>query len=163
MVAMRLIELFENRAQTEVHHNPSVATLKALARNNKYHSARFVITKDGDVIAADSEHHTHHSMAPYMGAWEVRGYVQDLGDGEYAYRSMDVYSALNKDHPLFRTWERLGIQNGNPEQSDLEEAWSKKYKQSIDCNHPRGFSQRAHCAGRRKRAAGGRTQSKSVS
>ena len=30
-------------------------------------------------------------------------------------------------------------------------AWSKKYKRSIDCNNPKGFSQKAHCAGKRKR------------
>lgn len=118
---MKLIDLFEGRAQEQVHHNPSVVTLKALARNNKYHSARFVITKHGDVIAADSEHFTHHSMYPHMPTWEVRGYVQYMGDGEYAYRSMEVYSALNKDHPIFRIWERGGIQNGNPDQSDLQE------------------------------------------
>ena len=29
--------------------------------------------------------------------------------------------------------------------------WSKKYKRSIDCNNPKGFSQKAHCAGRNKR------------
>lgn len=32
----------------------------------------------------------------------------------------------------------------------VEEKWSQKYKRSIDCSHPRGFSQRAHCAGRKK-------------
>jgi hypothetical protein len=32
----------------------------------------------------------------------------------------------------------------------LEEKWSKKYKRSINCASPRGFSQRAHCAGRKK-------------
>ena len=29
--------------------------------------------------------------------------------------------------------------------------WSNKYKKSIDCNNPKGFSQKAHCAGRKKR------------
>lgn len=33
---------------------------------------------------------------------------------------------------------------------DLDEAWSQKYKQSINCSNPRGFSQRAHCQGRKK-------------
>ena len=28
---------------------------------------------------------------------------------------------------------------------------SNKYKKSIDCNNPKGFSQKAHCAGRKKR------------
>ena len=32
----------------------------------------------------------------------------------------------------------------------VEEKWSQKYKRSINCAHPRGFSQRAHCAGRKK-------------
>jgi len=30
------------------------------------------------------------------------------------------------------------------------EKWSARYKRSINCNNPRGFSQRAHCAGRKK-------------
>ena len=28
--------------------------------------------------------------------------------------------------------------------------WSDKYKKSIDCDNPKGFSQKAHCAGRKK-------------
>lgn len=35
---------------------------------------------------------------------------------------------------------------------ELEEKWSEKYKRSIDCNNPKGFSQKAHCAGKKKRA-----------
>jgi len=30
------------------------------------------------------------------------------------------------------------------------EDWSKKYKSSIDCNNPKGFSQKAHCQGKKK-------------
>lgn len=32
----------------------------------------------------------------------------------------------------------------------LDEKWSEKYKKSIDCNNPKGFSQKAHCQGRKK-------------
>jgi hypothetical protein len=42
------------------------------------------------------------------------------------------------------------------------EKWSKKYKRSIDCSNPKGFSQKAHCAGRRKRKQGGKTKSRPV-
>jgi hypothetical protein len=31
------------------------------------------------------------------------------------------------------------------------EGWSNNYKKSIDCNNPKGFSQKAHCAGKKKR------------
>ena len=33
----------------------------------------------------------------------------------------------------------------------IEESGSQKYKRSIDCNNPKGFSQRAHCQGRKKK------------
>ena len=32
----------------------------------------------------------------------------------------------------------------------VTEKWSQKYKSSINCSHPKGFSQRAHCAGKKK-------------
>lgn len=33
----------------------------------------------------------------------------------------------------------------------IVEGWSSKYKKSINCSHPKGFSQKAHCAGKSKR------------
>jgi hypothetical protein len=32
----------------------------------------------------------------------------------------------------------------------LDERWSQKYKRSINCARPKGFSQKAHCQGRKK-------------
>ena len=32
----------------------------------------------------------------------------------------------------------------------ITEKWSTKYKKSINCSSPKGFSQKAHCAGRKK-------------
>jgi hypothetical protein len=32
----------------------------------------------------------------------------------------------------------------------IEEKWTEKYKRSIDCKNPKGFSQKAHCQGRKK-------------
>ena len=36
-------------------------------------------------------------------------------------------------------------------QSNEAKKWSTKYKKSINCNNPKGFSQKAHCAGRKKK------------
>ena len=44
----------------------------------------------------------------------------------------------------------------------FQEDLSNKYKKSIDCSNPKGFSQKAHCAARRKRARGETTKSKPV-
>jgi hypothetical protein len=32
----------------------------------------------------------------------------------------------------------------------ISEKWTQKYKSSINCSHPKGFSQKAHCAGKKK-------------
>jgi len=47
------------------------------------------------------------------------------------------------------------------EEFEIEEDWSNEYKRSIDCSNPKGFSQKAHCAARKKRKAGEKTKSKS--
>lgn len=51
---------------------------------------------------------------------------------------------------VMRLWGKM-----NPDLFDraaiLAEAWSTKYKRSINCNNPKGFSQRAHCQGRKKK------------
>ena len=39
----------------------------------------------------------------------------------------------------------------NYREEEVTEKWSQKYKRSIDCSSPKGFSQRAHCQGRKKR------------
>lgn len=48
-------------------------------------------------------------------------------------------------------WAGYQQQENQPIDEDyIDEKWSQKYKRSINCAHPRGFSQRAHCAGRKK-------------
>ena len=37
------------------------------------------------------------------------------------------------------------------EQDEVTEKWSEKYKKSIDCSNPKGFSQKAHCDGRKNK------------
>lgn len=37
------------------------------------------------------------------------------------------------------------------EKLEVYEKWSTKYKRSINCNNPKGFSQKAHCQGRKKK------------
>jgi hypothetical protein len=41
------------------------------------------------------------------------------------------------------------VNNCVPNES-IEEEWSQKYKDSINCSNPKGFSQKAHCAGKQK-------------
>lgn len=43
------------------------------------------------------------------------------------------------------------MKSGRQKNEDqIDEKWSEKYKKSINCSNPKGFSQRAHCQGRKK-------------
>lgn len=33
----------------------------------------------------------------------------------------------------------------------VSEKWTQKYKKSINCANPKGFSQKAHCQGKKKK------------
>jgi hypothetical protein len=43
------------------------------------------------------------------------------------------------------------FKNSLGEENEIDEKWSKKYKDSIDCKNPKGFSQKAHCQGKNKK------------
>jgi hypothetical protein len=65
---------------------------------------------------------------------------------EVAYNVGDVDEIGSSDISAYvhQVKQILGV----PE--ELDEKWSQKYKSSINCANPKGFSQKAHCAGRKK-------------
>jgi hypothetical protein len=46
--------------------------------------------------------------------------------------------------------QQAAIAIAKKKEQGVDEKWSAKYKKSINCSHPKGFSQRAHCAGKKK-------------
>ena len=46
--------------------------------------------------------------------------------------------------------ERRGSPINVKTEGTVFEKWSQKYKKTIDCNNPKGFSQKAHCQGQKK-------------
>ena len=60
----------------------------------------------------------------------------DVGDGEKSKKPINV---------------KTGVTDKDPKKQGIQDDWSAKYKKSIDCNNPQGFSQRAHCQGRKKK------------
>jgi len=66
-----------------------------------------------------------------------------------AYRTLPLLTKGRKNHYMLPVKERIEILE--QELKELQEKWSAKYKKSIDCTNPKGFSQKAHCAGRKKK------------
>jgi len=62
--------------------------------------------------------------------------IRDVGDEHYC---------LDEDDYIEESKEMYEMREG-----EVTEKWSEKYKKSINCNNPKGFSQRAHCQGKRK-------------
>jgi hypothetical protein len=48
---------------------------------------------------------------------------------------------------------RIIIEYNNPRTGKKKKRWSVKYKKSINCSNPKGFSQKAYC--KRKKRGGG--------
>ena len=74
---------------------------------------------------------------------------------------VDIQQALalgkNNMESVFNKFDKLSLQEqikliAKVDANKIDEAWSKKYKDSIDCSNPKGFSQKAHCAGKKKKA-----------
>lgn len=104
--------IVETVFKDKIWTNPSTNQLKAIARNNKYGSARYVVYKDGTLIAGDSEKYTHQDIAPAMGAWKARGYIQHLTGNDYSYKSFGAFDNLHKDHEHLEKFEKAGIVRG---------------------------------------------------
>lgn len=81
------------------------------------------------------------------------GVVKNGNDPRYSMATMgddnDVTAAtlpkMMAGYHLNKRYKKL-----KEEVDTLKEKWSAKYKSSINCNNPKGFSQQAHCQGRKK-------------
>ena len=72
---------------------------------------------------------------------------KDVRDAAKTMKTKDVKDFASTKHKnlpnkLEQAMERLI--------KSVDEKWSEKYKRSIDCNNLKGFSPKAHCAGRKK-------------
>jgi len=83
------------------------------------------------------------------GMGEVEDTVVELAErGEF--QGMSAVDAMALVHQELEKYYGQLREQGVAEQQELDEKWSQKYKSSINCANPRGFSQKAHCAGRNK-------------
>jgi len=62
----------------------------------------------------------------------------------------DIEKQLKKIEKRATGSARMGYHSMMAYPFRVKEAWSEKYKKSINCSNPKGFSQRAHCAGKKK-------------
>ena len=87
-------------------------------------------------------------------AHELQHYKQDTDHKLHANSGMTGSPEENEAHAMagivMRHFNKLYPEYLG-DKPVVSESWSQKYKRSINCNNPKGFSQRAHCQGRKKK------------
>jgi hypothetical protein len=76
--------------------------------------------------------------------------VMDGPNDDYVTLNQHLDTAIKKIKTRMAEKRAAYAQPKQNKQNRMAEEWSQKYKSSINCSHPKGFSQRAHCAGKRK-------------
>jgi hypothetical protein len=67
------------------------------------------------------------------------------GNEKYGKDGMKALAKAGRDGASEKKLDAIRDRHDN-----YNEEWSQKYKSSINCSHPKGFSQKAHCAGKNK-------------
>ena len=67
------------------------------------------------------------------------------------FKNQAIPQAFGKEGKLMGDIEGIKDMSSYMKEGEMDEKWSEKYKKSIDCKHPKGFSQKAHCQGKKKK------------
>jgi hypothetical protein len=73
--------------------------------------------------------------------------------GQDHYQEVPVGDLGSYDDLIDRIKDEIRYQERQYTDQGVAEGWSQKYKSSINCNNPKGFSQKAHCAGKNEGVA----------
>ena len=71
------------------------------------------------------------------------------GNEKYGKEGMKALAKAGREGASEKELDRIRDKHDKYDES-IEEGWSDKYKDSINCSNPKGFSQKAHCAGKKK-------------
>ena len=143
-----MVKSFKDDMRNEMIKNASLYSLRDPDSSSYQSSALNDITKlsseMGESKSAKNKFRQDLKTDPDYNEFKKRARYRDeftKDDFEYGTpNAMDNDPFIKKDR-----YQRVG------KNKELEEKWSEKYKNSIDCNNPKGFSQKAHCQGKKKK------------
>ena len=128
------------------NNKPYHKTFATWANREGFKSVAQALQKAGDLDSDALDYWTPMAWKAWHGddsempqAWSKERIPDELRD--YLETVFDAYDNIVFDWPT--EYRQIGDQG-------VAEEWSQKYKSSINCSHPKGFSQKAHCAGKKK-------------
>jgi hypothetical protein len=126
--------------------NPRIPRKKGQPANSKKHS---------DLYTDENPKGTIHGLG-FKDVETAKSSVAKIkrSDRSHAHKIQAAVSMEQRAKEMGKSSEaavyRQYIDQMKKKTKQRNEDWSDKYKKSIDCSNPKGFSQRAHCAGRKK-------------
>jgi hypothetical protein len=115
------------------------------------HGLKFATVKDAEAsvnkIKSSGRTHAHKVQAAV--AMEQRAKAAGKKSAAAVYRK--YINSVKKSENVAPDHDGKAAPYGSGYEPMDEKKWSDKYKRSIDCDNPKGFSQKAHCQGKKKR------------
>ncbi len=144
---------FQNLTPAQKQVAEKLVSLKDTALTHKSSSIQGVLDENAEMAQSDITKIIDYSEK-LQSMFDVNDNLEDWVKAKLNHAC--DYVATVRDYLKFYNEEKQKVTQ------NIEEKWTNKYKKSIDCSNAKGFSQKAHCLGRKKRQAGGQTSSKSV-
>jgi hypothetical protein len=129
--------------------NPRIPRKKGQPANSKKHS---------DLYTDENPKGTIHGLG-FKDVATAKASVSKIRNSSrsHAHKIQAAVAMEQRAREMGKTSEaavyRKYINSMKKKTKKMNEGWSDKYKKSIDCNNPKGFSQRAHCQGRKKKVS----------
>ena len=135
-----------DKKEVKEESNPRIPRKKGQPANSKKHS---------DLYTDENPKGTIHGLG-FKDVATAKASISKIRNSSrsHAHKIQAAVAMEQRAREMGKTSEaavyRKYINSMKKKTKKMNEGWSKKYKKSIDCNNPKGFSQRAHCQGKKK-------------
>ena len=136
----------EKKKEVKEESNPRIPRKKGQPANSKKHS---------DLYTDENPKGTIHGLG-FKDVATAKASVAKIkkSSRSHAHKIQAAVAMEQRAREMGKTSEaavyRKYINSMKKKTKKMNEGWSEKYKKSIDCNNPKGFSQKAHCQGKKK-------------
>jgi len=139
----------DRKGDVNEESNPRIPRKKGQPANSKKHS---------DLYTDENPKGTIHGLG-FKDVATAKASVSKIRNSSrsHAHKIQAAVAMEQRAREMGKTSEaavyRKFINTMKKKTKKMNEGWSDKYKKSIDCNNPKGFSQRAHCQGKKKKVS----------
>ena len=136
----------DRKGDVNEESNPRIPRKKGQPANSKKHS---------DLYTDENPKGTIHGLG-FKDVATAKASVSKIrkSSRSHAHKIQAAVAMEQRAREMGKTSEaavyRKSINTMKKKTKKMNEGWSDKYKKSIDCNNPKGFSQKAHCQGKKK-------------